>query len=139
MSWPGEPDVVVAIREALERSKVVALVVLGGSRARGTATGLSDWDLYLGGEPADLMAEIPALVASLQPLAAFWEPLSEQAGYMIVMDGAPSWASRPPANRSRSAASPSTGSKTARSPNTGNVVDILDFCQQTGALPNQAP
>lgn len=33
------------------------------------------------------MAEIPALVASLQPLAAFWEPLSEQAGYMIVMDG----------------------------------------------------
>jgi len=79
--------VVVAIREALERSEVVASVVLGGSRARGTATGLSDWDLYLEGEAADLMAEIPALVASLQPLAAFWEPLSEQAGYMIVMDG----------------------------------------------------
>ncbi len=87
MSWPGAPEVVVAIREALERSEVVASVVLGGSRARGTATGLSDWDLYLEGEAADLMAEIPALVASLQPLAAFWEPLSEQAGYMIVMDG----------------------------------------------------
>ncbi len=87
VSWPGAPEVVVAIREALERSEVVASVVLGGSRARGTATGLSDWDLYLEGEAADLMAEIPALVASLQPLAAFWEPLSEQAGYMIVMDG----------------------------------------------------
>ena len=80
MDWPGEPDVVVAIREALERSQVVASVVLGGSRARGTATGLSDWDLYLEGEPADLVADIPVLVASLQPLAAFWEPLSEQAG-----------------------------------------------------------
>src|SRR5581483_12001633 len=33
-----------------------------------------------------MMAEIPALVASFRPLAAFWEPLSEQAGYM-VMDG----------------------------------------------------
>jgi hypothetical protein len=68
------------------RSEVVASVAMVGSRARGTATGLSDWDLYLEGESADLMAEIPALVASLQPLAAFWEPLSEQAGYMIVMD-----------------------------------------------------
>lgn len=85
--WAGEPDVVVAIREALEGSEVVASVVLGGSRARGTATGLSDWDLYLEGEPEELMAEIPALVAPLRPLAAFWEPLSEQAGYMIVMDG----------------------------------------------------
>jgi hypothetical protein len=87
VSWPGETEVVVAIREALECSEVVASVVLGGSRALGTATGLSDWDRYLEGESADLMAEIPALVASLQPLAAFWEPLSEQAGYMIVMDG----------------------------------------------------
>jgi hypothetical protein len=87
VSWPGEPEVVLAIREVLERSEIVASVVLGGSRALGTATGLSYWDLYLEGEPADLMAEIPALLASLQPLAAFWEPLSEQAGYMIVMDG----------------------------------------------------
>lgn len=33
------------------------------------------------------MAEIPALVASLGPFAALWEPLSEVAGYMVVMDG----------------------------------------------------
>ena len=87
MSNAGEPDVVVGIRGALERSDVVASVVLGGSRARGTATELSDWDLYLEGDPEEMMAEIPALVASLGPLAAFWEPLSEDAGYMIVMDG----------------------------------------------------
>ncbi len=34
-----------------------------------------------------MMAEIPALVASLGPLAAFWEPLSEEASYMVVMGG----------------------------------------------------
>lgn len=33
------------------------------------------------------MAAIPDLVAPLRPLAAFWEPLSEQAGYMMVMSG----------------------------------------------------
>jgi hypothetical protein len=84
---PGEPDVVKAVREALAGSDVVSSVVLGGSRARGTATELSDWDLYVEGEPDGMMTEIPILVAALAPLAAFWEPLSEQAGYMVVMDG----------------------------------------------------
>jgi hypothetical protein len=79
--------VVRAIREALGGTEVVSSVVLGGSRARGEATALSDWDLYLGGEPEGMMEEIPAVVASFGPLAAFWEPLSEEAGYMAVMDG----------------------------------------------------
>jgi predicted nucleotidyltransferase len=83
----SEPDVVTAIREALDGCRVVSSVVLGGSRARGTATELSDWDIYVEGDPAGMMAEIPALVASFGPLAAFWEPLSEQAGYMVVLDG----------------------------------------------------
>jgi hypothetical protein len=78
---------VAAIWEALDGSKVVSSLVLGGSRARGTATELSDWDLYAEGDRDRMMAEIPALVASLGPLAAFWEPLSEEAGYMVVMDG----------------------------------------------------
>ena len=34
-----------------------------------------------------MTAEIPPLVASFRPLAAFWEPLAEEAGYMVVMDG----------------------------------------------------
>lgn len=87
MSNAGEPAVVTGIREALDGSRVVSSVVLGGSRARGAATALSDWDLYLEGEPEAMMEEIPGLVASFGPLAAFWEPLSEQAGYMAVLDG----------------------------------------------------
>lgn len=78
---------VTAIREALSGSEVVSSVVLGGSRARGTATALSDWDLYVEGDPERMIEEIPELVASFAPLAAFWEPLSEQAGYMAVMNG----------------------------------------------------
>jgi hypothetical protein len=87
VSWADEPDVVTAIRKALDGGRVVSSVVLGGSRARGTATALSDWDLYVEGEPEGMIEEIPGLVASFGPLAAFWEPLSEQAGYMVVFDG----------------------------------------------------
>jgi hypothetical protein len=87
VSRAGEPDVVRAIWGALDGSKVVSSVVLGGSRARGTATELSDWDLYLEGDPDGMTAEIPGLVASFGPLAAFWDPLPVQAGYMVVMDG----------------------------------------------------
>ena len=76
-----------AIREALDASNVVSSVVLGGSRARGRATELSDWDIYVKGDPDGMMTEIPTLVASFDPLAAFWEPLSEEAGYMVVMEG----------------------------------------------------
>jgi hypothetical protein len=79
--------VVTAIREALAGSRTVSSVVLGGSRARGAATALSDWDLYIGGDPEGMIEEIPVLVASFAPLTAFWEPLSEQAGYMAVLDG----------------------------------------------------
>jgi len=87
VSQAEEPDVVAAILEKLHESKAISSVVVGGSRARGTATALSDWDIYAEGDPERMMVEIPALVASFAPLAAFWEPLSEQAGYMVVMDG----------------------------------------------------
>jgi hypothetical protein len=86
--WEEVPDVVVAIREAfLDTSIAVSSVGVGGSRARGTATELSDWDLYLDGDPDAIVAEIPTLVGSFGPLAAFWEPLAEEAGYMAVFDG----------------------------------------------------
>jgi len=87
VTWTGEPDVVSTLRQALGRSRHVSSVVLGGSRARGTPTELSDWDIYLEGDPEGMMEEIPRLVGSFGPLAAFWEPLAEEAGYMIVMDG----------------------------------------------------
>ena len=81
------PDIVRAVWQALDASAAVGEISLGGSRAKGDATELSDWDLYLSGEPDALMAEIPQLMAPMRPLAAFWEPLSEDAGYMMVMDG----------------------------------------------------
>jgi predicted nucleotidyltransferase len=81
------PELVQMVWRAFKTSKAVTDISLGGSRAKGDATELSDWDLYLQGDPARLMAELPGLVAALDPLAGFWEALFEEAGYMMVMDG----------------------------------------------------
>ena len=62
-------------------------MTLGGSRERGRATEQSDWDLYLEGDPEAMMVQVPEVIASFGPLAAFWEPLAEEAGYMVVVDG----------------------------------------------------
>jgi len=77
----------MAIRAALEGSRGVSSVTLGGSRSQERATELSDWDLYPAGDPEAMMAEVPPVIASFGPLAAFWEPLAEEAGYMAVVDG----------------------------------------------------
>jgi hypothetical protein len=81
------PEIVRMVWQTLGSTDAVGAITLGGSRANGTATTLSDWDLYLEGESAKLMAEIPGLMSPLRPLGAFWEPLSEDAGYMMVMGG----------------------------------------------------
>jgi predicted nucleotidyltransferase len=81
------PEVVVAVRRALERCGSVTSVTLGGSRGRGGATELSDWDLYLAGDPEGMLVQVPEVIASFEPLAAFWEPLAEEAGYMVVLNG----------------------------------------------------
>jgi predicted nucleotidyltransferase len=47
--------------QTLKLSDAVGGISLGGSRAKDYATRLSDWDLYLNGEPARLMAELPGL------------------------------------------------------------------------------
>jgi hypothetical protein len=87
VTWTEEPEIVVSLRTALERCCSVTLVTLGGSRERGRATELSDWDLYLEGDPETMMVQVPEVISSFGPLAAFWEPLAEEAGYMVVMDG----------------------------------------------------
>lgn len=81
------PEVVRLVWRTVASSKVVQGISLVGSRAKGYSTELSDWDLYLEGALDELMAEIPGLMAPLGPLAAFWDPLSERAGYMMVMVG----------------------------------------------------
>ncbi len=87
MTGTETPEIVVAIRTALEDCSSIASLSLGGSREGGRATELSDWDLYLEGDSEAMMVQIPEVIASFGPLAAFWEPLAEEAGYMVVMDG----------------------------------------------------
>ena len=35
------------------------------------------------------------IIASIGPLAAFWEPLAEEAGYLVVLDGPTKWTFSP--------------------------------------------
>jgi hypothetical protein len=76
------------VRDVAQRWPGVTEVRLIGSRARGAATALSDWDFVL--EAADLdelMAALPRLVEPLDPLAAQWDRLSEGALFMLVLPG----------------------------------------------------
>jgi hypothetical protein len=67
----------------------VRRVDLVGSRARGGATALSDWDFHLDTSAGPRLArELPALVAPLEPLAAQWDRLTERATYMLMLPGA---------------------------------------------------
>jgi predicted nucleotidyltransferase len=64
-------------------------VELVGSRARGEATALSDWDFLVdASNSAELARELPAIVAPLEPLAAQWDRLTERATYMLTLRGA---------------------------------------------------
>ena len=63
-------------------------VTLIGSRAEGTATDSSDWDFAV--EVDDFRAvdgALPSRLASLEPLAQQWDPLSEHWCYMLMLAG----------------------------------------------------
>jgi len=63
-------DVAAAVRTALLEHPHVLAVELIGSRARGTPTPLSDWDFAVRvDDPAAVAADMPCLVAELEPLA----------------------------------------------------------------------
>jgi len=63
-------------------------VQLVGSRAEGRATALSDVDLLVDADLDALAPDLVALVAPLEPLAAQWDRLSEEASYfMLVLPG----------------------------------------------------
>ncbi len=67
----------------------VVRVELTGSRARGEATALSDWDLQIHTTNAAAVArDLPRLMAPLDPLAAQWDRLTERATYMLMLPGA---------------------------------------------------
>jgi hypothetical protein len=66
----------------------VGSVSLTGSRARGDAIELSDWDFAV--ETSDFPAvarALPELVAPLEPLAQQWDRLSPHACYMLMLRG----------------------------------------------------
>lgn len=82
-------DVVARVTRALERHPAITLIRLVGSRQRGTARDLSDWDFEI--DTTDFVAvarDLPALVSPLQPLAQQWDRLSRHATYMLILRGA---------------------------------------------------
>jgi hypothetical protein len=82
-------DVPAQVTAALAPHPAVVRVELVGSRARGEATALSDWDFRIDTKNAGLLVrDLPALVVPLEPLAAQWDRLTERATYMLVLPGA---------------------------------------------------
>jgi len=82
-------DVPARVSTVLASHPVVVRVELVGSRARGEATALSDWDFLVdASNSAELARELPAIVAPLEPLAAQWDRLTERATYMLMLRGA---------------------------------------------------
>ena len=82
-------DVAARVEAALARGTAVRSVRLVGSRLRGDATPLSDWDFAVEATDfASLAAQLPDLVRPLSPLAQQWDPLSENDRcYMLMLQG----------------------------------------------------
>jgi hypothetical protein len=77
------------VATALLLSSNIADVRLVGSRARGTATDLSDWDFQVDTDDFSAAAvELPNLVEPLAPVCAQWDRLSDTACYMLLLRGA---------------------------------------------------
>ena len=82
-------DVVARVTRALPSHTAITAVRLVGSRQRGAAGDLSDWDFEV--DTADFAAvagDLPALVSPLRPLAQQWDRLSRRATYMLILRGA---------------------------------------------------
>ena len=73
---------------ALECHPHVSRVSLGGSRARGDANELSDWDFEVEVDDfRSVAADLQELVAPLEPLAQQWDRLSDHQCYMLTLRG----------------------------------------------------
>jgi hypothetical protein len=79
------PDDVIAVLSADAR---IAAVALTGSRARGQATPLSDWDFAVTtAEFDDVRGALPETVRPLHPVVAQWDRLSRTWCYMLILAG----------------------------------------------------
>jgi hypothetical protein len=82
-------DVAARVTEVIGPAPNVRRVELVGSRARGKAPALSDWDFRLQTDDGGTLArDLPVLVLPLEPLAAQWDRLTERATYMVMLAGA---------------------------------------------------
>jgi hypothetical protein len=73
---------------AIERHPAVRSVRLVGSRAKGMATALSDWDFAVETDDFQQVArDIAALVDPLDPLAQQWDRLSATWCWMVIVSG----------------------------------------------------
>jgi hypothetical protein len=85
-----DADIAAAVRTALLGHPHVIAVELVGSRARGTPSPLSDWDFTVEvSNFAGVTADMPALVAELEPLSQQWDRLGpdDYCCYMLMLAG----------------------------------------------------
>jgi predicted nucleotidyltransferase len=81
-------DIVQRAVETIRKHPAVDALSLVGSRARGEARPLSDWDFEIETSDFRAVAEaLPELVATLEPLAQQWDRLSARACYMLTLQG----------------------------------------------------
>src|SRR5258708_8865986 len=79
------PDDVVTVVAGDMR---IQRVELTGSRARGTATALSDWDFTVTTAAFEAVRDaLPTLTAPLRPVVAQWDRLSRNWCYMMILPG----------------------------------------------------
>jgi hypothetical protein len=81
-------DVARDIPAALDAHPSVREVRLTGSRAKGRAHDLSDWDFAVDTDDFEPVArDLPELVAPLRPLSEQWDPFSKVECYMLLLPG----------------------------------------------------
>ncbi|MGH9247122.1 MAG: nucleotidyltransferase domain-containing protein [Acidimicrobiales bacterium] len=85
---PPHRDLAREVPDALSTHPNVTAVELIGSRARGEATELSDWDFHVDTSDFDAVAtDLTGRVAALDPIAGLWDPLSEHHVYAFILPG----------------------------------------------------
>ncbi len=81
-------DVAPQVIAALGKHPAIRAVRLVGSRQRGDAGDLSDWDFEVQTDNFEVVArDLPVLVAPLRPLAQQWDRLSRKETYMLILRG----------------------------------------------------
>jgi hypothetical protein len=81
-------DLASDVITAIDRHPAVDRISLVGSRSRGGATALSDWDFaIITADFGAVAADLPALVDDLEPIAQQWDPLGDRKTYMLMLSG----------------------------------------------------